>query len=246
MPSSPGQAWCLGAGHIRRAGSCHAGKVLPSGVTPPRDRPNQLAGAWAASPGKPAHRALGFPNPRGWRRAPGAQKPGGHPLSVSSLSSAFPSRGHRHLLPGKGPSLPSILRKGCGTACPSDTWQGETPEGARLSKPAGAATGHPCLPAPRARWRRSKSEGRTERPTERAWAAGGTTLTVSFGKAARTSIRFLYICSAVPSKNRPQPPTNKVSPGQGRCIVSSERALSPHASKGGGKRAGRGKPGVLP
>lgn len=37
-------------------------------------------------------------------------------------------------------------------------------------------------------------------------------LTVSGGRHPRISIKALYICSAVPSKNLPQPATNSVSP----------------------------------
>ena len=36
--------------------------------------------------------------------------------------------------------------------------------------------------------------------------------TVSVGRDDNTSIRAWCICCAVPSKNFPQPPTNKVSP----------------------------------
>lgn len=40
----------------------------------------------------------------------------------------------------------------------------------------------------------------------------GATFTVSGGRRPRISIKALYICSAVPSKNLPQPATNNVSP----------------------------------
>lgn len=38
--------------------------------------------------------------------------------------------------------------------------------------------------------------------------------TVSGGRRPRISIKALYICSAVPSKNLPHPATNSVSPVQ--------------------------------
>lgn len=41
-------------------------------------------------------------------------------------------------------------------------------------------------------------------------------ITVSGGRCPRISIRALCICSAVPSKNFPQPATNRVSPVLGR------------------------------
>lgn len=41
-------------------------------------------------------------------------------------------------------------------------------------------------------------------------------ITVAGGRRPRISIRALCICSAVPSKNFPQPATNRVSPVLGR------------------------------
>lgn len=50
-------------------------------------------------------------------------------------------------------------------------------------------------------------------PHTHSWGAQwGALPTVSGGSRPRTSIRALYISSAVPSKNFPQPATNKVSP----------------------------------
>lgn len=50
-------------------------------------------------------------------------------------------------------------------------------------------------------------------------------LTVSWGREPSTWVRLWYICSAVPSRNRPHPPINNVSPekqnqGQAEAVVS--------------------------
>lgn len=52
-------------------------------------------------------------------------------------------------------------------------------------------------------------------------------ITVSGGRRPRTSIRALCICSAVPSKNLPQPATNRVSPAleRKRALRSHDRGL---------------------
>lgn len=45
-------------------------------------------------------------------------------------------------------------------------------------------------------------------------------LTVSWGREPSTWVRLWYICSAVPSRNRPHPPINKVSPNNQRKAQS--------------------------
>lgn len=57
-------------------------------------------------------------------------------------------------------------------------------------------------------------------------------LTVSFGKAPRIWVRLVYICSAVPSKNFPQPPTNSVSPAGRGVWAWRGRALAPFPGGG--------------
>ena len=54
-------------------------------------------------------------------------------------------------------------------------------------------------------------------------------LTVSWGREPSTWVRLWYICSAVPSRNRPHPPMNSVSPekgnqGQVEAVVSLRHA----------------------
>lgn len=48
--------------------------------------------------------------------------------------------------------------------------------------------------------------------------------TVSGGRRPRISIKALYICSAVPSKNLPHPATNSVSPVQEKDMSRRPRS----------------------
>lgn len=47
-------------------------------------------------------------------------------------------------------------------------------------------------------------------------------LTVSWGKQPSTLVRLWYICSAVPSRKRPHPPINNVSPAKTKAIDKTE------------------------
>lgn len=57
-------------------------------------------------------------------------------------------------------------------------------------------------------------------------------LTVSCGREPSTWVRLWYICSAVPSRKRPHPPINNVSPNnQNRGQVEAEGSGQPLSSQ---------------